>query len=203
MAKRLKDLRIKSISLVSDKAKPVNQEARIAFIKSNEINKEDTIVDKEEMNLFEKFKSLFVEKATEKAPEKVETEPIVIDAVTKGEMDTFKAEIANEFKTLKAEIVECVQNIAKAVKDTNESMKNEMQTEIMKAKRAVSPVAEQPSLDELLKASLNPDNMFNTNRGDIMNKLIEKGVKDNTLVYNNKQTATDSYSQAFNMLMGL
>lgn len=203
MAKRLKDLRIKSISLVSDKAKPVNQEARIAFIKSNEINKEDTIVDKEEMNLFEKFKSLFVEKATEKAPEKVETEPIVIDAVTKGEMDAFKVEIANEFKTLKAEIVECVQNIAKAVKDTNEAMKNEMQAEIMKAKRAVSPVTEQPSLDELLKASLNPDNMFNTNRGDMMNKLIEKGVKDNTLVYNNKQTATDSYSQAFNMLMGL
>jgi hypothetical protein len=222
VTKKLKDLKIKSVSLVSNKARPVNQYSKLTFVKSKKEEKNMTFQEFMEA-AYKKFgygntpsvdtPALDVTKA-EVSDQKADTLP---EFVTKAEFDTQlktlgdKIDKLTDVLTKGAEVEKAekentgkfIADFAEMYKQDREALKAEIAEEIVKAKRAISPVQEQPSLEELVKKSLHPDSLFGFgNKTDkVMEGIVNKGITDGKYKVNSQPMPVNSALQAFRDLM--
>lgn len=199
ITKKLTDLEIEAVSLVSNKARPVNKKAKITFVKAD--TKGDLLMSMK--NLFEKYLGKKEAEVVEAEVEKAEA-PIV-EYATKDEVATLLKAIetlTEEVKTMKSssDISGFVAEFSKAYQEDTGKFKAEIAAEIAKAKRANSPVANQPSLEDLVKSYSTPDAMFRTEKGSLMNQIISEGVQKGTLKTIGEQTEVNSFHEAFKQL---
>lgn len=197
ITKKLTDLEIEAVSLISNKARPVNQKAKITFVKAEA--KGDLFMSMK--NLFEKYLGKKEAETVETEVEKAETP--VVEYATKDEVSTLLKAIetlTEEVKTMKSsnDISGFVSEFSKAYQEDTGKFKAEIAAEIAKAKRANSPVANQPSLEDLVKSFTAPDRMFHMGeQGNLMNDIIKQGVEKGTLKLNTEPKATNSFQEAF------
>lgn len=219
---KLKDLKIKSVSLVSNKSRPVHQDSKLIFVKSEALAKEEKRMTFEEFmkTAYDKFmgKSAVPElpAITEKAEQKTEDPPV--DFVTKAEFDTQIKSLGDKIDTLvntltkssevqkseKESLGTFIQGFAEAYKADQEALKATINDQIEKAKRASSPLVEAPSLDDIIKKALDPANMLRTGHegNSHVNAIVEKGIKEGRLKEKAQPAIQNSAYEAIRELMG-
>ena len=209
---KLKDLNIKSISLVSKKARPVHQDSKILMIKA----KEEKRVDFYEFmkTQYEKFMGsplpdapVNTQKAEtqkeEKAPEFVSKSEFNDCIKGLGDKIDKLADIVSKSTTVEKAEKETmgtfIQQFAEAYKNDQETLKASINESIEKAKRAVSPILEQPSIEDMIKSVLNPVNMMGSNKtnSSFVADIVEKGVKAGTYTRIPQQKLQNSAFEAF------
>lgn len=204
--KKLTDLEIEAVSLVSNKARPVNSKAKITFVKAEEKEtKGDLLMSMK--SLFEKYMGKKAEvEAVETEVEKAEVSSV--EFATKDEVSTLLKAIetlTEEVKSMKSsnDLTGFVSEFSKAYQEDRNTFKMEIAEEIAKAKRANSPVADQPSLEDLVKSFNKPDQMFRTGtQGNLVDQIISEGVKKGTLKMVDEQRETNSFQEVFKQLAG-
>jgi len=221
VTKKLKDLKIKSISLVSNKSRPVNQYSKLTFVKSKKEEKNMTFQEFMEA-AYKKFgygntPSADTPATIAKAEVSDQKADPLPEFVTKAEFDTQlktlgdKIDKLTDVLTKGAEVEKAekentgkfIADFAEMYKQDREALKAEIAEEIVKAKRAVSPVQEQPSLEELVKKSLHPDSLFgfSNKTGKVMEGIVNKGITDGKYKVNSQPMPVNSALQAFRDLM--
>lgn len=208
----LKDLDIKKISLVSKKARPANNKAKIAFIKSEELNKEE-----KEMKLTDLIKSYIGKKEEVPAEETpVSKEAETQEFITKTEfsermssLESLIKEIAvqkseetnrmNSFfeafaKSYQEDITEVKSSVIKAVADTRRN-------EVAQVNKAMG---EQESMEALVaKSGFDPISYFMTPEGTNTKSIVEKGIQDGTLKVKTQPKIENSFKTALRASVGL
>jgi chorismate mutase len=190
MVRKLKNLKVEFISLISKKARPINQHSKLTFVKSEKEEKDMT---------FEEFMkaatAMFGSKAPVEAPaiETVKAEVIPApDFVTKAEIETQFNDINTkidkltellttstvEKSTSNEKIGEFITGFSEAYRQDREALKAEITEEIAKAKRATSPVVDQVSLQEIVQKAMNPISALGLNKesGHAIQEIINKGI---------------------------
>lgn len=208
----LKDLDIKKISLVSRKARPANNKAKIAFIKSQIINKEETkmkltdlirsyVGKKEEVQKVEEVPAIetqtpeFVSK-TEFAERMTSLEALIKDSLVQkseetNKMNEFISKFAEAYET---DIAEVKSSVIKVVADARRS-------EVEKANKGMG---EQEGFESLLeKSSIDPLSFFTQTEGTTYKGVIEKGIKDGTLKNKALPKVENSFKAAIAASVGL
>lgn len=216
MVKKLKDLKIKSISLVSKKSRPVNQYSKLTFVKSEKEEKDMT---------FEEFmkaaSAMFGGKAPVETPaiETVKAEEIPApDFVTKAEIETQFNDINTkidkltellttstvEKSTSNEKIGEFITGFSEAYKQDRDALKAEITEEIAKAKRAISPVADQVSLQEIVQKAMNPISALGLNKesGHAIQEIINKGIGEGRMKQIAPPNLYNSSLEAIRQLQG-
>lgn len=228
---KLKDLKVKSVSLVSNKSRPVNQYSKLTFVKSeakeeNELDK----VEKKKPAMEDFFKSMFnyftgktenvelpeLPAITEKAEKTDEEKPA--EFVTKAEFETQFKSLGDKIDSLaglltkssevqkseKESLGTFIQGFAEAYKADQEALKAIINEQIEKAKRAESPLVDQPSLDDIIKKALDPMNSIRTGHtgSEHVNAIVEKGIKEGRFKEKTVPAIQNSAYEALRELMG-
>lgn len=204
-SKKLTDLEIEAVSLVSNKARPVNSKAKITFVKAEKEVKGDLFMSMK--NLFEKYMGKKTE--VDKAETEIEKAEVpTVEFATKDEVSTLLKAIetlTEEVKTMKSsnDISGFVSDFSKAYQEDRNSFKVEIAEEIAKAKRANPPVSNQPSLEDLVKSFNHPDQLFrNGTQGNTVDRIIAEGVQKGTIKMVDEPKATNSFAEVFKQLAG-
>lgn len=225
---KLKDLKVKSVSLVSNKSRPVNQYSKLTFVKSKE--EEESELDKVEKKkpvMEDFFKSMFnyftgktenveLPAITEKAEKADEEKPA--EFVTKAEFETQFKSLGDKIDSLaglltkssevqkseKESLGTFIQGFAEAYKADQEALKAIINEQIEKAKRAESPLVDQPSLDDIIKKALDPMNSIRTGHtgSEHVNAIVEKGIKEGRFKEKTVPAIQNSAYEALRELMG-
>lgn len=225
---KLKDLKVKSVSLVSNKSRPVNQYSKLTFVKSKE--EEESELDKVEKKkpvMEDFFKSMFnyftgktenveLPAITEKAEKADEEKPA--EFVTKAEFETQFKSLGDKIDSLaglltkssevqkseKESLGTFIQGFAEAYKADQEALKAIINEQIEKAKRAESPLVDQPSLDDIIKKALDPMNSIRTGHtgSEHVNAIVEKGIKDGRFKEKTVPAIQNSAYEALREIMG-
>lgn len=225
---KLKDLKVKSVSLVSNKSRPVNQYSKLTFVKSKE--EEESELDKVEKKkpvMEDFFKSMFnyftgktenveLPAITEKAEKTNEEKPA--EFVTKAEFETQFKSLGDKIDSLtglltkssevqkseKESLGTFIQGFAEAYKADQEALKAIINEQIEKAKRAESPLVDQPSLDDIIKKALDPMNSIRTGHAgsEHVNAIVEKGIKEGRFKEKTVPAIQNSAYEALRELMG-
>lgn len=225
---KLKDLKVKSVSLVSNKSRPVNQYSKLTFVKSKE--EEESELDKVEKKkpvMEDFFKSMFnyftgktenveLPAITEKAEKTDEEKPA--EFVTKAEFETQFKSLGDKIDSLaglltkssevqkseKESLGTFIQGFAEAYKADQEALKAIINEQIEKAKRAESPLVDQPSLDDIIKKALDPMNSIRTGHtgSEHVNAIVEKGIKEGRFKEKTVPAIQNSAYEALRELMG-
>lgn len=225
---KLKDLKVKSVSLVSNKSRPVNQYSKLTFVKSKE--EEESELDKVEKKkpvMEDFFKSMFnyftgktenveLPAITEKAEKTDEEKPA--EFVTKAEFETQFKSLGDKIDSLaglltkssevqkseKESLGTFIQGFAEAYKADQEALKAIINEQIEKAKRAESPLVDQPSLDDIIKKALDPMNSIRTGHtgSEHVNAIVEKGIKDGRFKEKTVPAIQNSAYEALREIMG-
>jgi len=201
--RKLKNLKVQFVSLISEKARPVNQHSKLTFVKSEKEEKDMTFEEfmKAASAMFggkapvEAPSAMFGGKAPVEAPaiETGKTEVIPApDFVTKAEIETQFNDINTkidkltellttstvEKSTSNEKIGEFITGFSEAYKQDRDALKAEITEEIAKAKRATSPVVDQVSLQEIIQKAMNPISALGLNKesGHAIQEIINKGI---------------------------
>jgi len=225
---KLKDLKVKSVSLVSNKSRPVNQYSKLTFVKSKEEEESELDkVKKKKPAMEDFFKSMFnyftgktenveLPAITEKAEKADEEKPA--EFVTKAEFETQFKSLGDKIDSLaglltkssevqkseKESLGTFIQGFAEAYKADQEALKAIINEQIEKAKRAESPLVDQPSLDDIIKKALDPMNSIRTGHtgSEHVNAIVEKGIKEGRFKEKTVPAIQNSAYEALRELMG-
>ena len=224
MANILKDLRIKSISMVKKGSKPVNNKAKSLFVKSEKDNMKGGNEKMGLMDILKKFKPE-LEKAideVEKSETVTKTEPEAeLQFVTKAEFADRMNAMENLMKDIKDTFVQkatsekesasvlgnFISEFTTAYTKDTEEMKSTFAKAIADFKREQSDKANQGfanqfSPEELLKKANNVDNIFNSVPGQYVNQLVEKGVANGSYKADTPPSGKSSFEQVFIDMQG-
>lgn len=212
----LKDLDIKKISLVSKKARPANNKAKIAFIKSEELNKEE-----KEMKLTDLIKS-YIGKKEEISAEEAQVSKETENAEETQEFIT-KTEFSARMESLESLIKEAaiqkseetnkltsfLEAFAKSYQDDITEVKSSVIKTITDARKkevaeANKAMGEQESMEALVaKSGFDPISYFMTPEGTNTKSIVEKGIQDGTLKVKTQPKIENSFKTALRASVGL